>query len=107
MAFPEHIEVEIPNDGAGNAIVGEGDEVRVDQLFDKGYDYIRDAGAAFTANLEGSVSRKNWTVIVSLAASAQGAIPVHYNFVRIDVPGGGGGALGATTECWASGKSST
>lgn len=104
MSFPENMFVEIPNDGAAPpmALLAIGDEVNVNQMSDKGYDYVRDPGAGFTAVLEGSVSRRNWSTIVALAASAQGAVPAQYNFVRVNVTVGG--ALGATTELMVGGK---
>lgn len=102
MAFPENKVIEIPNDGAGNAVAATGTVVHVDQMSDKGYDYIRDPGAGFTAVLEGSVALRNWATIVALAASAQGAVPAQYNYVRPRVTVAG--ALGATTELFVSGK---
>jgi hypothetical protein len=56
--------------------------VDISQCIQKGYDYTRDPGAAFTANLEASVTGQVWTVIAALAASGQGAIAAHYNYVR-------------------------
>jgi len=102
MAFPENLLLEIPNDGAGNAIVGTSDIVRIDQMSDKGYDFIRAAGATFVGNLEGSVSMRNWTTIAALAASGQGAVGAHYNYVRVKI--GTAGVLGATTELFVGGK---
>jgi len=102
MGMPNAAQLEIPNDGAGNAIVGVGAEVQASDLV-AGYDYIRDGGAAFTANLEGSVNRRNWTTVVALAASGQGSVGSHYNFLRVKVSAPG--ALGATTELWYHGKS--
>lgn len=98
MSFPETMNLEIPNDGAGQATIGVGAEVRIDQLApgSKGYDFLRDGAAAFTGNLEGSVTGRHWGVVVALAASGQGAIPTHYNVVRVNVSAGG--ALGATTD---------
>lgn len=100
MSFPETKNVEIPNDGAAPplAIVAIGPQVDLAQLAptSKGYDLLRDPGAGFTANLEGSVTGRTWTVIVGLGASGQGAIPGHFNYVRANVSAGG--ALGATTD---------
>jgi hypothetical protein len=104
MAFCERIPVTIPNDGATPplATVASGPEVDVGQLGGKGYDFKRDAGAAFTGVLEGSVAGKNWTTIVALAASAQGAISDHYTSVRVTVSVGG--AVGPTTELMVAGR---
>lgn len=103
MSFPETMNLEIPNDGLGNAVVGSGTPVSLAQLApgSKGYDFLRDPGAGFTANLEGSVTGRTWTVVVALAASGQGAVAGHYNYARVtvSVPG----ALGATTDLRAAG----
>lgn len=100
MSFPETKNVEIPNNGAAPpvATIGVGPEIDIAQLApaSKGYDFRRDAGAGFTATLEGSVTGRTWTLIVALAASGQGAIPGHFNYVRANVSAGG--ALGATTD---------
>jgi hypothetical protein len=100
MSFPETVQIQIPNDGAVPplAVAAIGPEVRIDQLApgSKGYDFVRDPGAAFTANLEGSVNGRHWDVVVGLAASGQGAIPTHLNLLRANVSIGG--ALGATTD---------
>lgn len=97
MSFPETINVEFPSVGA-NAVVASGAETSIAQLApaSKGYDFERDAGAGFAANLEGSVTGRRWTVIVALAASGQGAISAHYNYVRVTVSVAG--VLGATTD---------
>jgi len=101
MAFPHVRIVEFPQSPAGTVVV---DTVLWDvrQLSDKGFDFIRDGGAAFTAVLQGSVGKLSWTDIQSLAASAQGVIPAHYNWVRINVTVGG--ALGTTTQLRVAGK---
>lgn len=103
MSMPEMRLVEFPLD-----VLGTGVEARTGKVFDaaqqsdKGYDYTRDPAAAFTANLEGSVSGDNWTVIVALAASGQGAVGAQYNYVRVNCSIAG--ALGATTRLVAAGK---
>jgi hypothetical protein len=96
--------VTIPNDGATPPIatVDSGPEVDVGQLGGKGYDFIRDVGAGFTAVLEGSVAGKNWTTIAALGADAQGAISDHYTLVRVTVSVGG--AVGPTTELIVAGR---
>lgn len=99
-SFPENKLLELPQSG-GAAVVGT-TELEVRQMSDKGYDFIRDAGAAFTATLEGSVSGRNWTSITTLAASGQGAVPDHYNLVRVNVSGAG--AIGNDTQLIISGK---
>lgn len=101
MAFPENKLIEFPQQTPGTVDVGIV-EKDVRQMSEKGYDFIRDGAAAFTANLEGSVSGRNWTLITSLAASDQGDIPAGYNLVRVDVTVAG--ALGSTTELIVSGK---
>jgi hypothetical protein len=104
MGFCERFVLEIPNDGGAPpaAIVAVGPEIDVGQLGGKGYDFTRDPGAGFTALLEGSVCGHQWATIVALAASAQGTIPDHYTWVRINVTIGG--ALGATTLAMAAGR---
>ena len=101
MAFPEHKLIEFPNDGLGTATVGE-IEYRVDQMSDKGFDFIKGAAAAYTAVLEGSVAGRNWSTIDSLAASGQGSVSDEYNWVKIKVTVGG--ALGTGNELFISGK---
>lgn len=103
MSMPEMRLVEFPLDALGTGVEARvGEQFDVSQLSDKGYDYTRDAGAAFTANLEGSVSGDNWTVIVALAASGQGAVGAQYNYIRVNCSVAG--ALGATTRLVSAGK---
>jgi len=97
MSMPEFHNVEF--DPTATGVVA---EVNVSQLSDKGYDFIRDVGAAFTAVLEGSVSGKNWTSVTTLAASGQGTVAAQYNFLRVKVSAAG--ALGATTVLLIGGK---
>lgn len=70
--------------------------------FNKGYSFVRDGGAGFTAALQGSVGGTVWTNLVNLNASGEGAIADHYNFVRVNVTVAG--ALGATTALMIAGK---
>ena len=100
-SFPENKLIELPQAVPGIvdiAVVKK--DVR--QMSEKGYDFIRGVGAAFTAALEGSVSGRNWTLITALAASGQGVVPPQYNLVRVDITVGG--ALGAGTDLIISGK---
>jgi hypothetical protein len=103
MSMPEMRLVEFPLDALGTGV-----EARTGKVFDarqntdKGYDYTRDAAAGFTATLEGSVSGDNWTLIVALAASSQGAVGAQYNYLRVNCTVGG--AVGATTRLVAAGK---
>jgi len=92
MANPDFPKVEIPAVAGGI-----GAETRIDQIVPaaKGYDFIRGAGAGFTAQLEASVSGENWTNILALAGSGQGTIAAHYNYVRVNVTVAG--ALGTGT----------
>jgi hypothetical protein len=99
--FPENKPIEFPQAVPGTVDIGQV-EKEVRQMTEKGYDFVRGAGAAFTGNLEGSVAGRTWTLIVSLAAGGQGAIADQYNLVRIDITGGG--ALGTGTELIISGK---
>jgi hypothetical protein len=101
MSIPEFQVIDFPESGA-NVVVGQGDVADFLQASDKGYEYIRDAGAGFTADLEGSVGGNIWTVIVGLAASATGAVPAHFNYVRINCTVQG--AKGATTQLVVGGK---
>lgn len=80
MTFPENKVLEL----ADPVPTGTQAQTEVRQMTGKGYDFIRGAGAGYTAVLEGSVAGRNWTTIVSLAASAQGVIPVQYNLVRVN-----------------------
>lgn len=105
MGMPENILVEFPLNEAGDAaVVGTVDISRanVAQLFEKGYDFTKGVGAAWTAVLEGSVSGDNWASIDALAASAQGSISAHFNRVRLRVTVGG--AIGTGTKLVIAGK---
>jgi hypothetical protein len=93
--------LEFPQSPAGTVIVGLS-PVFVGNWWEKGYDYTRDGGAGFTAALEGSVGNGQWTSLLNLNVSAQGALAVHYNWFRINVSVGG--ALGATTRLIIAGK---
>lgn len=99
--FVENNSVSFPQAAPGIVDVGiSGIDVR--QWSEKGYDFIFGAGAAFTANLEASVSGANWVVVAALGASGQGAIAEQYNLVRVNISGSG--ALGTGTELIISGK---
>lgn len=103
MSMPELRLMGFPLDALGTTVEARtGTVVDARQLTDKGYDYTRDAGAAFTATLEGSVSGDNWTLVVALAASGQGAVAAQYNYLRVNCTVAG--ALGATTRLVAAGK---
>lgn len=97
MAIPFFETITIPA-VAGGATT----PVNMSGLFEKGYGYTRDAGAGFTAALQGSVTGHTWTAIANLNASGSGLIPVHYNFVRVNVSVAG--VLGATTALTVAGK---
>lgn len=79
-----------------------GTVVDIKQLTEKGFSYVKGAGAGFGASLEGSVSGAVWTEIDGLSATAQGAIASHYNYVRIN--GTTEGALGTGTVVRVTGK---
>lgn len=99
MSIPTFETITIPAVAGGLS-----DSANLCGLFDKGYGFTRDAAAGFTAALQGSVlGDANWTTIANLNASGSGAIPAHYNFVRVNVTGAG--ALGATTALTVAGKS--
>jgi len=104
MSIPNQVPVFIPNDGAVPplAVIGSGPVVDMSQCDNKGYDYVRDPGAAFAGNLEGSVAMRQWSVIAALGASGQGAVDDWYNYVRVTVTGGG--AIGPTTQVVAGGR---
>lgn len=103
MSQPETITLEwTPQTVPGTLDTGSTTPVDMRQWTDKGYDFVRHVGAAFVGNLEASVTGQNWTTVVSLAASAQGAIAAHYNWARIAI--GTGGVLGATTILKVAGK---
>jgi hypothetical protein len=103
MSEPETITMDwTPQTVPGTLDTGSTTPVDLRQWTDKGFDLIRDVGAAFVGNLEGSVAGQNWTTISSLAASAQGAIAAQYNWVRVTI--GTGGTLGATTILKVAGK---
>lgn len=98
MSIPFFSTITIPAVAGGNSAV-----VDMSGLVDKGYGYVRDGGAAFTAAIQGSVTGKdNWTAIANLNASGSGAIASHYNFVRVNVSVAG--ALGTTTDLTVAGK---
>lgn len=101
MGIPQIEYIDFPESGA-DVIVGQGDVADFLQASDKGYEFIRDVGAGFTADLEGSVGGHIWTTIVGLAASATGAVPAHLNYVRVNCSGQG--AKGATTQLVVGGK---
>lgn len=102
MAFHHQLTVDFPLDLAGDVAVASGAVVDLSGVQDKGYEVVRDAGAGFTAVLEGSVAELNWTTIANLNASASGAVPAQYNYVRITASVAG--VLGATTELKVAGK---
>ena len=85
MAFPEIRLVQFPLDALGTTVEKRaGDAFDARQMSEKGFDFQRGAAAAYVANLEGSVTGDTWTVITALAASVQGTIAAHYNFLRIN-----------------------
>lgn len=89
MSFPEILLMNIPNDGAGNAVLGQGIPADARQFYQRiGYDFKRDGGT-WTGNVEASVAGNVWTVITALTVSAQGGIVDHYNYVRVNVTGAG------------------
>lgn len=92
----------VPFPGDATVTVAAGDVVDVKQLTDKGFSYVKGAGAGFTASLEGSVSGAVWTEIDDLSATAQGAVAAQYNYVRVNATGGG--ALGTGTQIRVTGK---
>jgi hypothetical protein len=100
MGMPNGFQIELPlNDDGDTVVVGAGPVKAMNDLV-QGYDMTLGTGA-FTADLEGSVCNKRWTVIAAVA-DAQGVIPAHYNFVRANATVGG--AL-ANAELWYHGKS--
>ncbi len=100
MGMPNGFILEIPNDGAGNAVVGTSKHYNASDLI-AGYDFVRGGGAAFAGNIEGSVNGINWDTIASLAASGQGEIDSFYHLVRVKI--GTGGALDGS-QIWYRGK---
>jgi hypothetical protein len=101
MAYLHQLSVDFPETGL-NVTVANGAAIDLSGVTDKGFDFLRDGAAGFTAVLEGSVAGMNWTTIDGLAATAQGAIPAQYNYVRIR--GTVQGAKGATTALKVAGK---
>jgi hypothetical protein len=101
MGMPNGFELVIPNDGAGNAIVGE----KVYGISDLvcAFDFVKGAGMTFTGALEASVGGNTWTSIDALAATTDGTIGNHYQLIRIKVTGAG--VIGTGTELWYRGKS--
>lgn len=81
-----------------------GDVVELTGVTDKGFDYVRGAGATFTGVLEGSVALLRWETIHDLAASGQGVVAAQYNYVRIR--GTAEGLVGTGTLCCVAGKES-
>ena len=85
MAFFEQRNADFPLDGPGTGVEKRAGEVmNIGQLTDKGFDFQREVGSTYAADLEGSVAGEQWTTISSLAADAQGSIAAHYNYVRIN-----------------------
>lgn len=101
MGMPNGEVLEIPNNGAGVAIVGENVYHTSDLV--QAYDFIRDGTDAFTAELFGSVSGKNWTSITTLAASGQGVILNIYHLLKVKCTVGG--AIGPVSFLMYHGKS--
>lgn len=93
-------EIEIPNDGVGNATVGSSKAYSIpDRVC--AFSFVRGGAAAFTGNLEVSIGGQIWSTLQSMAASAEGEIDPYYRFVRATVTGAG--ALG-DSEAWYHGK---
>lgn len=72
------------------------------QWSEKGYSYYQGVGKAWTGSLQGSVLGDVWTDIDACAASAEGAIPVHFNYARFNVTGAG--VIGTGTRIGIAGK---
>jgi hypothetical protein len=93
---------EIPQAPAGTVAVADGTALRVDQLLEKGYEFVRGAGAVWSGVLEGSVTNRNWSTIAALGVSSDGDIPARFMYVRVRPTVGG--ALGTGTELIIVGK---
>jgi len=102
MGMPNSKQLEIPSSDSGvTADVGVSNVCNASDLV-AGYEITIGGAAAFVGNLEGSVGGNQWTTISALGASAQGEIPAHYRFVRVNI--GTGGAIDGS-EIWYHGKS--
>jgi hypothetical protein len=102
MAMPVFGLLEIPDDGAGNAVIAGGTAFPFNGAVEKGYEICVDPALAFVADLEGSPTGfDNWTVIAAVAAG-QGAVLDRYNFVRVNVTAGG--LIGPLTVVRVAGK---
>lgn len=97
MGMPRTERIVIPAVAGGASTV-----INCQGWWAKGYALTRDAGAGFTAALEGSVGGTTWANIANLNATGQGAITEIYNFLRVNVTVAG--ALGATTALLVTGK---
>jgi len=86
MAFPEIRVYEFDENPAGSLPLGAGHEHDVRQMSEKGYEFETAVGCAAVFTLEGSVSGNVWSAIQAGlgAADAQGTIPAHYNYVRVN-----------------------
>ncbi len=91
MTMPEIRTMDMNIDPAVPANMAAGQGVRFDarQMSEKGYDIVRGGAAAFTADLEGSVAGQQWAIIVGMGVTAQGPIPAHYNYLRVNCSLGG------------------
>jgi hypothetical protein len=83
-SFPENKIVELPQEVLGTVDTGIV-PIDLNQMSDKGFEYFKGTGAAFTATLQGSVAGKVWTEIDDLTSTAQGAIPAQYNYARVNI----------------------
>ena len=84
MSMPCSHHFEFTEDPANTAVV-QSHTVDVSDWSDKGYDFTRGVGSTFVGALSGSVAGDEFDEIITLAATSQGAIPAHYNYVRISV----------------------
>lgn len=101
MPNPFDVIVPIPSDDGVNAKVGVGEEIRIDQLTNKGFDSVIDGAKTFTGVLEGTVAGGTWTTIDALAATADGPVAAHLQRVRVKVTVVG--VIGSTTRVKATG----
>ena len=102
MGMPNGKQLEIPNDGAGNAVKEAGPSIPMSDLV-CAYDYLRGGTSTYAADLEASVSGRHWTVVTGLVASGDGVIGAHFNEVRVNVTTAG--VLDPTDDIWYRGKS--
>lgn len=69
----------------------------------QGIEYVRGAGAAMVAELEGAIGSNVWTAVATLDATKQFEVPNYYTMIRVRTTTGG--AIGTGHKLFYYGKS--